>query len=70
MICDEFAMKRIGGLFRQVAKNERKPGPDGLTPVQVLKASLAGVPITLNDGALDQRPTDAPIVPAVTNAPG
>jgi len=38
MLYDEFAMKRIGGLLRQVAKGERKPGPDGLTPAEVLKA--------------------------------
>jgi polyphosphate kinase len=38
MLYDEFAMKRLGGLFRQVAKGERKPGPDGLTPAEVLKA--------------------------------
>ncbi|HET9080292.1 MAG TPA: polyphosphate kinase 1 [Trebonia sp.] len=41
MICDEFAMKRIGGLFRQVAKGERKPGPDGLTAAEVLKVCRA-----------------------------
>jgi len=41
MIYDEFAMKRIGGLVRQVAKGVRKPGPDGLTPVEALKACRA-----------------------------
>jgi len=41
MIYDEFAMKRIGGLFRQVQKNESKRGPDGLTPADVLEACLA-----------------------------
>jgi len=41
MIYDEFAMKRIGGLLRQVAKAERKPGPDGLTPFEALKACRA-----------------------------
>jgi len=41
MLYDEFAMKRIGGLFRQVAKGERKPGPDGLTPPEVLEACRA-----------------------------
>ena len=41
MIYDEFAMKRIGGLFRQVQKNESKRGPDGLTPAEVLEACLA-----------------------------
>ena len=37
MILDEFAMKRIGGLLRQVQRNERKRGPDGLTPAEVLR---------------------------------
>ena len=41
MILDEFAMKRIGGLFRQVQKNGSKRGPDGLTPAEVLEACLA-----------------------------
>jgi polyphosphate kinase len=41
MLYDEFAMKRIGGLLRQVAKGERRPGPDGLTPAEVLKACRA-----------------------------
>jgi polyphosphate kinase len=38
MIYDEFAMKRIGGLFRKVRKNERKPGPEGLTPAEELRS--------------------------------
>ena len=37
MICDEFAMKRIGGLFRQVRKNEGRHRPEGLTPSEVLQ---------------------------------
>ena len=41
MIYDEFAMKRIGGLFRQVRKGQRRRGPDGLTPAQVLGACRA-----------------------------
>ena len=41
MLYDEFAMKRIGGLFRQVAKGERKPGPDGMTAAEVLRACRA-----------------------------
>jgi polyphosphate kinase len=35
---DEFAMKRIGGLLRQVQKDESRRGPDGLTPGEVLNA--------------------------------
>jgi polyphosphate kinase len=38
MIYDEFAMKRIGGLFRK-ARSGR--GPEGLTPAEVLKACRA-----------------------------
>lgn len=38
MIYDEFAMKRIGGLRRQIENNEQEPGRDGLTPVQELQA--------------------------------
>ena len=38
MIYDEFAMKRIGGLFRQVRKNEGRHGPEGLTLSEVLQA--------------------------------
>ena len=41
MIYDEFAMKRIGGLFRQVRRGERRRGPDGLTPAEVLEACRA-----------------------------
>ena len=41
MICDEFAMKRIGGLFRQVQRGKGSRGPDGLTPAEVLDACLA-----------------------------
>jgi polyphosphate kinase len=41
MICDEFAMKRIGGLLRQVRAGARKRGPDGLTPAEVLEACRA-----------------------------
>ena len=41
MIYDEFAMKRIGGLFRQVRRNGSKCGPDGLTPAEVLEACRA-----------------------------
>ena len=41
MIYDEFAMKRIGGLCRQVQNGNQRPGPDGLTPTQELNASRA-----------------------------
>ncbi|MGO8958259.1 MAG: hypothetical protein ACLQFR_12945, partial [Streptosporangiaceae bacterium] len=41
MIYDEFAMKRIGGLFRKVRSGERRPGPEGLTPDDVLEACRA-----------------------------
>lgn len=37
MIYDEFAMKRIGGLFRQLGKGKSARGPDGLTPAEVLE---------------------------------
>jgi polyphosphate kinase len=40
-IYDEFAMKRIGGLFRKVQKGDRKRGPEGLTPAEELKACRA-----------------------------
>ena len=38
MIYDEFAMKRLGGLFRKVAAGECRRGPDGLTPAEELAA--------------------------------
>ena len=38
MIYDEFAMKRIGGLFRKVQSDEGRRGPQGLTPAEVLEA--------------------------------
>ena len=41
MIYDEFAMKRIGGLFRQVRRAERKRGHEGLPPAEVLGACRA-----------------------------
>jgi polyphosphate kinase len=41
MIYDEFAMKRIGGLHRQVEAGDLNPGPDGLTPAQELAACRA-----------------------------
>jgi polyphosphate kinase len=41
MIYDEFAMKRIGGLFRQVLRGEGRRGPDGLTAVEVRQACRA-----------------------------
>jgi polyphosphate kinase len=41
MIYDEFAMKRIGGLFRQARKGWGRRGPDGLTSAEVLKACRA-----------------------------
>jgi len=41
MICDEFAMKRIGGLLKQVRAGAHKRGPDGLAPAEVLEACRA-----------------------------
>jgi polyphosphate kinase len=41
MIFDEFAMKRLGGLFRKVAAGQRRRGPDGLTPAEELAACQA-----------------------------
>jgi polyphosphate kinase len=41
MIYDEFAMKRIGGLFRSVQRGGSKRGPDGLTPSEALEACHA-----------------------------
>ena len=41
MIYDEFAMKRIGGLLRQVEKGSARRGPDGLTSVEALEAARA-----------------------------
>src|SRR6516165_5567784 len=38
MIYDEFAMKRIGGLFRQVRRGGARRGPDGVAPAEVLDA--------------------------------
>ncbi len=38
MIYDEFAMKRIGGLFRKVRKEESAGGAAGLTPAEELTA--------------------------------
>jgi polyphosphate kinase len=41
MLYDEFAMKRIGGLFRRVHKGEGRRGPAGLTPAEALQACRA-----------------------------
>jgi polyphosphate kinase len=41
MIYDEFAMKRIGGLFRKVEKDWHKRGPEGWTPAEELAACRA-----------------------------
>jgi len=38
MIYDEFAMKRLGGLFRKLRSDEGNRGPQGLTPAEVLEA--------------------------------
>src|ERR1700739_634227 len=46
MIDDEFAMKRIGGLFRQARKGWARRGPDGLTSAEVLKAYPPGLQST------------------------
>ena len=40
-ILDEFAMKRIGGLFRKVRDSRDRSGPDGLAPAEVLDACRA-----------------------------
>jgi polyphosphate kinase len=41
MIYDEFAMKRLGGLFRKVAAGQRRRGPEGLSPAEELVACRA-----------------------------
>jgi len=41
MIYDEFAMKRMGGLRRQIERKKRQPGPDGLMPGEELAACRA-----------------------------
>ncbi len=41
MIYDEFAMKRIGGLFLQVQRGKCRRGPEGLTPAEELEACRA-----------------------------
>jgi polyphosphate kinase len=41
MLYDEFAMKRIGGLFAQVQRGKVRRGPDGLTPAEVFGACRA-----------------------------
>jgi polyphosphate kinase len=41
MIYDEFAMKRMGGLHRQIEKRKANPGPDGLTPSEELRLCRA-----------------------------
>jgi len=38
MIYDEFAMTRVGGLFRHVLRGDRWRGPDGLSATEVLQA--------------------------------
>ena len=38
MIYDEFTMKRMGRLRRQIERGKRAPGPDGLTPTEELVA--------------------------------
>jgi polyphosphate kinase len=38
MLYDEFAMKRMGGLKRKLEKKKTKKSPDGLTPLEELKA--------------------------------
>jgi len=38
MIHDEFAMKRIGGLRRQIENQEPETGPDGMAPIDELRA--------------------------------
>ena len=41
MIHDEFAMKRLGGLLRQVEKGSARRGPDGLTSAEALESARA-----------------------------
>jgi len=41
MLYDEFAMKRIGGLVRQVRDGGGRRGPEGLTPAEVLEGCRA-----------------------------
>ena len=41
MVYDEFAMKRVGGLFREVQTGKGRRGPEGLTPAEVLEACRA-----------------------------
>jgi len=41
--CDEFFMKRIGGLKQQVGANLHKTTPDGRTPAQQITDCLAGI---------------------------
>jgi polyphosphate kinase len=41
MLYDEFAMKRIGGLFRQAQKSGARRGAEGLTPAEELEACRA-----------------------------
>jgi polyphosphate kinase len=41
MLYDEFAMKRIGGLFRQAQKGGGRRGPEGLTAAEELEACRA-----------------------------
>jgi polyphosphate kinase len=38
MIYDEFAMKRLGGLFRKLGRDQGNRGPQGLTAAEVLEA--------------------------------
>ena len=41
MIYDEFAMKRLGGLFRKVQSSGHSHGPEGMTPAEELEACRA-----------------------------
>ena len=41
MIYDEFAMKRLGGLFRKVRRSGHRRGPEGMTPAEELEACRA-----------------------------
>jgi polyphosphate kinase len=41
MLYDEFAMKRLGGLFRKAGRSGRGRGPEGLTPAEELVACRA-----------------------------
>jgi polyphosphate kinase len=62
MLYDEFAMKRIGGLFRRVRKGECKRGPEGLSAAEVLMACRAELQ---SQQELVARPVEEQLRPAL-----